>query len=165
MGLVPKVFSRTSAREVQRELEPFLRDWERNYEEQEVNNLISTHDPARAVLGVDETLHQLQRGRVRELVIARGLKGNARQCVKCGWVDRTADPVCPLCGSERRSRTLRTVIPELASAFGVPMEIVAGKAADKLREHGGIGGSLGARKKPVQKIAVTAPASKARRVR
>ena len=163
MELFPKVLPQTSAGNVQREIEPALRNWEREYEEREVEELISAHDPARAVLGVDETLHQLQRGRVRELVIARGLKGNARQCLKCGWVDRNADPVCPLCGSERRSRTLRTVIPELASSFRVPMEIVAGDAAAELRKAGGIGGWLGVRKKPIRKVTVASAASQHRR--
>lgn len=150
--LLPKVLPRTSPADVQRELEPVLREWERKYEVEEVESLLSAHDPARAVLGIDETLHQLQRGRVRELVIARGLKGTARQCLNCGWVDRSGDPVCPLCGSERRSRTLRTVIPELASAFGVPMEIVAGDAATRLRDAGGIGAWLGRRKKPARML-------------
>lgn len=152
--LLPKVLPRTSPADVQRELEPVLREWERNHEVEKVENLLSARDPARAVVGMDETLHQLQRGRVRELVIARGLKGTARQCLKCGWVDRSGDPVCPLCGSQRRSRTLRTVIPELASAFGVPMEIVAGDAAAKLRNAGGIGAWLGQRKKPVRGVTV-----------
>lgn len=150
--LLPKVLPRTSPSDVQRKLEPVLREWERDYEVEEVESLLSAHDPTRAVVGMDETLQQLQRGRVRELVIARGLKGTARQCLNCGWVDRSADPVCPLCGSERRSRTLRTLIPELASAFGVPMEIVAGDAATKLRDAGGIGAWLGTRKKPVRKV-------------
>jgi len=163
MELVPKVLPRTSASEVQRELEPILRDWERDYEEQEVEGLISAHHSALAVIGIDETLHHLQRGQVRELVIARGLKGNARQCLNCGWVDRSADPVCPLCGSGRRSRTLRTVIPELASSFGIPMEIVAGGAAEELRKAGGIGAWLGARKKPVRKVTVATAALKNRR--
>jgi peptide subunit release factor 1 (eRF1) len=163
MDVVLKVLPRTSASEVQGELEPILRDWERDYEEQEVGDLISAHNPARAVLGIDETLHHLQKGRVRELVIARGLKGNARQCLNCGWVDTTVDQVCPLCGSERRSRTLRTVIPELASSFGVPMEIVAGNAAAKLWKAGGIGAWLGTRKKPVRKATVATTVSKNRR--
>jgi peptide subunit release factor 1 (eRF1) len=130
---------------------------------EEVERLLSARDPARAVLGIDETLHQLQRGRVRELVIARGLKGTARQCLNCRWVDRSGDPVCPLCGSERSSRTLRTVIPELASAFGVPMEIVAGDAAKKLRDAGGIGAWLGPRKKPVRGVTVAPLASQSKR--
>jgi len=159
MELFPKVLPRTSAGDVQRELEPVLRDWERDYEKREAEELISAHDPARAVLGVDETLHQLQRGRMRELVIARGLKGNARQCLNCGWVDRSADPACPLCGTVRRSRTMRTLIPELASTFGVPMDIVAGDAAVELRKAGGIGGWLGTRKKPIRKITVASAAS------
>ncbi len=155
--LLPKILSRTSPSQVQRELEPVLRDWERDYEEQQVEKLLSTRDPSRAALGIDETLHQLQRRHVRELVIARGLKGTARQCLSCGWVDRTADSACPLCGSSRRSRTLRTVLPELASALGVPTEIVAGQAAERLREAGGIGAWLGVRKskEPLRKLTVT----------
>lgn len=161
--LFPKALSRTSVGDVRRELEPVLHDWERDYEKRKVEELISVRDPARAVLGVDETLRELQAGRVRELVIARGIKGNVRQCVNCGWLDRTAAPACPLCGSERRSRALRTVIPELGGNLGLPMEIVAGDAAAKLRKHGGMGGWLGARKKPIRRVAVATAASPARR--
>jgi len=118
---------------------------------EEVKDLIGAHDPERAVLGVDETLDELQRGRVRELVINRDFTGTARQCSKCGWVSRATDRWCELCGSKRRSRTLRTLIPELASRFDIPMEVVAGKAAAKLRKHGGIGGWIGAGKKRAQK--------------
>jgi hypothetical protein len=145
--LVPKTLPRTSAAQVQKQLEPVLRDWEREYEQQQVDDLLNTHDPARAVLGLDETLARLQQGRVRELVVAGGLRGNARQCLQCGWADRSADPVCPVCGGERRPRTLRTLIPELASAHGVPIEVVAGAAADRLREAGGIGAWLGRRRR------------------
>ena len=47
-----------------------------------------------------------------------------------------------MCGSERRPRSLRTVIPELASLQGVPIEVVSGTAAKKLRAVGGIGAWL-----------------------
>ncbi len=160
--LLPKILDQTSPSNVLRQLEPVLREWERKYEEQEVERLISASDRTR-VLGIDETLHQLQRGRGRELVIARGFRGTARQCINCAWVTRAADPGCPLCGSMVRSRTLRTVMPELASAFGVPMEIVAGRAADKLKQVGGIGAWLGPRKTPVRKLLVTPAASRRKR--
>jgi peptide subunit release factor 1 (eRF1) len=53
-------------------------------------------------------------------------------------VDRAADRVCANCGGERRVVALRAVIPELARRYGVPVEVVAGEAARKLREAGGI---------------------------
>lgn len=156
IALLGKALSLSSPSEVQRELEPTLRKWEREYELQVVGNLMSNRNPSRAVTGMDETLYQLQRGRVHGLVMARGgLKGSARQCLNCGRVDRSADRVCAICGGERRSRTLRTVIPELASVYAVPMEIVAGDAAKKLGKAGNIGAWLGATRKPVRKIEVT----------
>lgn len=163
VALVPRIVPRDSASRIQRELAPVLEDWERQYEQRKVRELVSAHSPARAAVGVDETLDQLQRGRVRELVVARGFKGSARQCLNCGWVSRTADPVCLLCGGETRSRTLRTAVPELATAFGVPMEIVAGEAAHRLHEVGGIGAWLGVRKRPIRKVLVNEGASGHRR--
>lgn len=154
VALAPRIISRDSPSRIQQQLEPVLEQWEQEYEKRTVKELIAAHDPARAVLGIDETLEQLQRGRVRELVVARGFKGSARQCMNCGWVSRTADSVCPLCGGQRRSRTLRTVVPELASAFGVPMEIVSGDAAQRLDKVGGVGAWLGARKKPLRRMLV-----------
>ena len=85
---------------------------------------------------MDETLAQVQQGGARKLVVARGLGGKLRQCVKCGWTDRAADPECALCGAERRIVALRAVLPELARKHGVPVEVVAGEAAHKLREAG-----------------------------
>ncbi|MEO6909865.1 MAG: hypothetical protein ABI158_02945 [Edaphobacter sp.] len=162
--LLPKILDQTSPSDVQRQMLPVLREWEREYEEQEVERLISADNLAR-VLDIDETLQQIQRGHVRQLMIARGFKGTARQCVNCAWVTLTTDSKCPLCGAKLRSRTLRTVVPELASAFGVPVEIVADEAANRLKQVGGIGGWLGARKKSVRKLVVTPVASRAKRRR
>jgi peptide subunit release factor 1 (eRF1) len=76
------------------------------------------------------------------LVVVRGLGGKLRQCSKCGWVDRAADRVCANCGAERKLVALRAVVPELARRYGVPVEVVAGEAARKLQEVGGIGAYL-----------------------
>ena len=109
--LLPEILDQTSPSNVQRQLEPVLREWERKYEEQEVERLISASDRTR-VLGIDETLYQIQRGRVRELIIARGFRGTGRQCMNCAWVTRAADPDAPSaaqwCGLARSARSCQS---------------------------------------------------------
>ncbi len=148
MATLPKTLQDISPSEVNKRLQPVLNRWEREYEAALVNELISGQETRQSVTGLEHTLDQLQRGEVRQLVVARGLKGSVRQCLNCGWVDRAADLVCAICGSERRSRTLRTVLPELANLQSVPMEVVAGEAARKLRAAGGIGAWLRATRTP-----------------
>ena len=139
---VRKVLAKISPAEVNVTLGRKLRAWEREYEASLVKSLTSARKPGGAALGLDETLAALQDGRVREIVIARGLSGRVRQCADCGRADRFADPICSVCGGKRRSRTLRTLLPELVSRHAVDVEIVAGKAAEDLRAAGGIGAWL-----------------------
>jgi len=130
--ILEKTLQFLSAHDVKKRLEPILNAWERKFEAALVDELVSARHSQRAVAGVDETLAQLQKGRVRELVIARGITGVLRECVKCGWSDRSADLTCATCGSKRRSRSLRTAVPELASRHAVPVEVVSGAPAKKL---------------------------------
>ncbi len=90
------------------------------------------------VLGVDETLVQLQQGRIRSVVVEKRLNGGLQQCVKCSWADRTSDPVCPACGGERENVELRDVLPELVRRYDASLQIVSGEGARKLQESGGI---------------------------
>jgi hypothetical protein len=138
--LVQKTLTGITAGDVKNRLQSILEKWERDYEDRLVGALVSRQ--RKAIIGLDRTLAELQRGRVRELVVARGISGSVRECLNCGWIDRTADPNCAICNSTRRSRSLRTAIPELASIHAVPVEVVAGKAAEKLRRVGGIGAWL-----------------------
>lgn len=139
---IRKTLPRISPSEVRATLGPALKAWERDYETSLVGKLIAAQGSGTAAVGLDETLAALQDDRVRELVVARGLTGSVRQCVRCGRADRSADPVCAVCGGGRRPRTLRTLLPELASLHAVPVEIVAGKAAKDLRAVGGVGAWL-----------------------
>jgi len=146
---LPKVLSQTSSPEISKRLQPLLYDWEREYEKNLVSEIIGSEGSEQAVVGLDETLDQLQRGQVGELVIARALKGSAKRCTKCGWVDRSEASECPLCGSRRETRTLRTLLPELAGEHSVAMEVVAGAAAGALSTRGGISAWLRtARRRP-----------------
>ena len=141
-AIIQKALPRISTGDAKKKLEPLLRNWEREYEAALVDELVSSRQQRKAATGLDQTLTQLQKGRVRELIVVRGMTGSVKQCLRCGWIDRSADSVCAVCGSERRPRTLRTVIPEMASLQEVPVEVVSGKAAKKLRAVGGIGAWL-----------------------
>lgn len=152
---LPKVLPNISSAEINKKLKPILNDWERDYEAVVVDQLISGQTSHRSVTGLDRTLTQLQRGQVSELITSRGLTGSVQQCTNCGWVARSDDRLCAICGSKRQARSLRTVLPELAASQSVPMEVVAGKAASKLGAVGGVGAWLrSARKRSPQKLGV-----------
>jgi|SRR5690349_18571775 len=84
----------------------------------------------------------LQDGRVRELMISRTIGGTVRQCEHCGWVDASADRTCWRCGGARQAIPTRVIVPELAHRQGMPVEVVAGPAAARLRRAGGVGAWL-----------------------
>ena len=91
------------------------------------------------IVGLDVTLAHLQHGRVRSLVVVKGLDASLKRCSECLWVDRTADAACPACGRERHTVTLREVLPELARRYHISMEVVSDEAGRKLHAMGGMG--------------------------
>jgi hypothetical protein len=127
-----------SPSELTMRLETELARLKRATEAREVEQILGQADGARAVAGLDETLRKLQQGAVRALLVARGLGGKLKQCARCRWTDRSADPQCASCGGEKTSVALRAVLPELARRHGVTVEVVAGEAAAKLRGAGGL---------------------------
>ena len=131
-----------AASKLQERIAPEITRWKREEELKLVSRMLNLRNGSRAVVGMDETLAQLQLGGTRELVVARGLGGKLKQCARCGWVDRSADRVCASCGGERRVVALRAVLPELARKYGVPVEVVAGEAGRQLRDAGGLGAWL-----------------------
>jgi len=129
-----------SRAELQERIAPIVVSHEREREIRLVDDLLGSD---RGVsIGIDETLARLQQGRIRRLVVVKGFNGNLRQCVRCGQVDRTADPVCPVCNGERRTTTLREILPGLGRRHQVAVEVVSGEAARKLQEAGGMGAWL-----------------------
>lgn len=128
---------------MQERMEPEIAQWKRAHELERISELLNLRGGRRAAVGIDETLQRLQEGKVRELLVARGLGGRLRQCAQCGWTSRSADRTCASCGGERRTIPLRAVLPELARQFAVRVEVVAGAASRRLREEGdGIGAWL-----------------------
>ncbi|MBZ5541838.1 MAG: hypothetical protein LAN61_15075 [Acidobacteriia bacterium] len=129
-----------SRAELQRRLEPIIQQWERQREVALVEALLSSERGV--VLGIDETLVRLQQGTARNLVVENDLEAGLHRCEKCGWLDRVAGPPCTVCGGERQAASLRETLPELVRRFGTSIEIVAGEAARKLHEAGGMGAWL-----------------------
>jgi peptide subunit release factor 1 (eRF1) len=147
--------ARVTPLELRKHLEPQIADWERKHEAELVTAV--TSEERGAVVGFDETLALLQKGKIRTLVLARGLHATLRQCVQCGWADRSADPVCSFCGSERCTVTLRDVLPDLARRHDVKIEVVSDWAAKRWKEAEGMAAWLRQpnprRKKDVARLA------------
>jgi len=121
-------------------IEPAIVSHKRECEMASVEAMLG--DPRNVVLGVDEALVQLQQGKIRGVVVIKGLNGSLQQCMNCSWADRTSDPICPACGGKRENVALRDVLPELVRRYNASLEIVSGEGARKLQESGGMGAWL-----------------------
>jgi len=126
--------------ELRSHLEPKIADWERRHEAQFLSGL--AEERSKTVTGFDETLASLQKGKVRTVALDRRLNPTVHQCVTCGWVDRSADSVCSVCGGKRRTVTLREVLPELAQQHEVAVEVVGDASSELLKEAEGMAGWL-----------------------
>jgi hypothetical protein len=125
---------------LEQRLEPKIAKWEVDHEMDVVNALLG--DTRGAILGIDETLPLLQKGKMRSVVVAGDLDTRLGQCTGCGWADRAVAPSCPVCGGERREVSLREALPEIAWKREIDIDVVTGEAAEKLKDAGGIGGWL-----------------------
>jgi Bacterial archaeo-eukaryotic release factor family 10 len=138
--LIDQDLARITLLELQKHLEPQIASWERTREAELVTGVAGKERGT--IAGFDETLAHLQKGKIRTLVLARGLNADLRECVQCGWMDRSADPICSVCGSKRRTVTLRDALPELARRHQVEIDVVTGDAAERLKKVEGMGAWL-----------------------
>jgi hypothetical protein len=138
--LVPEDLGNFSPKDVLRRLEPLIGDCRHTQQMTAVKHLLGADRGA--VTDVDETLTKLQNGAIRTFVLAWDLDLDLHQCVKCSWVSRTADPVCPTCGAQRRKVALSEILPALLATHDTKLEVVSGDAARMLARAGGMGGWL-----------------------
>jgi len=127
--------------ELLKHLEPHIAAWEHKHEAELIAALMNGEGAV--VAGLDETLAQLQRGKVRTLVVARGLNPVLHRCAVCGWTDRSADSICPICRGERRDITFEEMLPELIRRQELQIQVVSNGAADSLNGAEGMGAWLG----------------------
>ncbi|MBZ5541906.1 MAG: hypothetical protein LAN61_15420 [Acidobacteriia bacterium] len=137
---IPEDLSGLSGSELQQRLEPRLTAWSLQQGSALVTSLLA--DEAATVVGFDQTLAHLQKGKIRALVLTRDLDAILHHCVVCNWMDRSGDPRCPVCGGKRTAVTLRDVLPGLAHSHKVGVEVVSGAAAERLQAEGGMGAWL-----------------------
>jgi hypothetical protein len=140
VALLDQDLARVSLLELQKHLEPQIASWEQTHEA-ELVTAVAGKEPG-TITGFDETLTHLQKGKIRTLVLARGLDADLRECVQCGWIDRSSDPTCSVCGSKRRTVTLRDALPELARRHQIEIDVVSGDAAERLNKVEGMGAWL-----------------------
>jgi hypothetical protein len=138
--LIDEDLARISPAKLQAKILPRLADWTTRFAEARANRLLESEHAA--VFGVDETLAQLQDGRLGSLLIVRGLDAALRQCAKCGDINRSADPVCVRCGGARQAVTLSQVLYDLAKNRHTKVEVLDPDGAKKLAKAGGLGGWL-----------------------
>lgn len=138
--VVPEDLGNFSPEQLRQRLRPIIDDCQRRQQIAAVTHLLGADHGA--VIDVDETLAQLQNGAVRHLIIARDFDLDIQQCAKCGWVNRSADPVCLTCGAQRRTVALSEILVALLGKHDTRLEIVNGDAAQILKRAGGMGGWL-----------------------
>ncbi len=128
--------AKASPQELLKHLDPYFAAWERDHQAALVNSV--TEQERGTIPDFDETLAQLQRGKVRTLLLAADFEASVHQCGECGWIDRSADAACTACGGKRDATTLRRVLPELLRKHNVTLEIASGEAAERLKQAGGM---------------------------
>lgn len=124
--------TRATPSEIVAHAEPLIEQSKRERERADVQRLLEQRMRKDVVTGFAATLNALQEGRVRELIAVRDLRGRVRACPSCGWVEQGGPAACPQCGHARPVQSPRAVLPQMAQARGVPVEIVAGAAAEEL---------------------------------
>ncbi|HVB99537.1 MAG TPA: VLRF1 family aeRF1-type release factor [Candidatus Dormibacteraeota bacterium] len=125
---------------IEERIEPAISQWQQAQETEAVNALLG--DALGTVTGLDATLAELQKERLRVLMVDEHLQSFLRQCEECGWADRSSHDVCPACGGKRQAADLRESFPDLAWRHGAELQVVGGEASTPLVNAGGIAGRL-----------------------
>jgi hypothetical protein len=138
--LIAEDLARVPSLELQHHLAPKIAEWAIDFAISRIQRLLD--GDRETVMGIDETLAQIQNGTVSVVLLARGLEANLRKCVQCGLTNRSGDPVCPSCGGARQDILLSESLPELARANHTELEVIDGDEARPLIQSGGMGGWL-----------------------
>lgn len=95
-----------------------------------------------AAIGLSDVLGVLQEGRGQKVITVWPLKGTAYQCAGCGYASAQPLPKCLICGNTLVQRPLKELLPRLAYARKVEIELVSGAAAERLAVCDGIAALL-----------------------
>ena len=93
-----------------------------------------------ATAGIQDTLVQLQEGKVARLVVARDLSRDGMQCTQCGFYHDRTSGACPYCGGELRDGVdLVESMIRIAANQDVEVDFVA---SDTMRDLKGVAALL-----------------------
>jgi peptide chain release factor subunit 1 len=127
--------------EIQRKLTPVF---DRQIQEDEARSIDRLRDRVRedhkAVAGFEQTLEQLQAGKIQTLVVSRDVDRQGARCDHCGFLFADHAEVCTYCsGPVRKNVDLVEEVLRLAGDQDVAVDFVGRSAIDDL---GGVGGFL-----------------------
>jgi hypothetical protein len=92
-----------------------------------------------AAAGVQETLEQLQEGKVQKLFLARDTRREGARCSQCRFYLASASGACPYCGGETRNGVdLVEAMVRLAETQEVPIEFVGGRSLGDMHGVGAL---------------------------
>ncbi|MGH9338261.1 MAG: hypothetical protein ACRD1R_01390 [Acidobacteriota bacterium] len=117
---------------------------ERQNEEELVQDLITAAAKnGQAVTGLKEVLTSLQEGKIRQLVYADDFTSSGAHCPKCEVLMTDGNDRCPYCGSAVQpvDDLVEHVVVKVLD-LGGDAEQVRDRAAEQLREAGGVGAFL-----------------------
>jgi peptide subunit release factor 1 (eRF1) len=130
-----------SSSEVRQKLAPHFEDRLVEEEARAVDRLRDrVRESHKAVAGADDTLEQLQEGKLESLIIARSFAGAGARCEQCGFVLAHTSGPCPYCGGAvHDSVDLGEELLRVAEDQQLRIHFVEPSAIEDL---GGVGGLL-----------------------
>jgi release factor family 10 len=134
-----------SAAEIRKAVAPIAEKFERETEETLVRQLVTSAAKARrAVVGLANTLHALNQGRIWQLVYADGFHSPGYECAECFALMSPEAESCALCGSAlNRVEDVVELAVAHAARKGANLELVRGdETGSSLMNAGGIGAFL-----------------------
>lgn len=124
-------------------IEDILHHAESTRKEQRVEELLMRSSGI--VTGAEETLAELQRGRVASLIVCDDFNPVLRYCSGCGHLAASSLRECEHCNRNRSDVGLHEILPQFAILHSCDLELAHGAAAERLRNAGSIGGWLRSR--------------------
>jgi hypothetical protein len=117
---------------------------ERETEKQLVEELLAANGHHPVTHGLQSTVRALCEGRIWRLVYASGFSANGGRCPNCGMLFAKTEGSCDYCGAAIAPVTnlLERMIESVLESDSGRVEEVAGEAARRLQQVGGIGAVL-----------------------
>ncbi len=131
-----------NSKEILKKAAPILKIFERNKEEETVDDLLTrTMKNENAVIGIEDVLHTLQEGRIMKLLLLKDFKRSGLTCKNCGFLTVQQVSTCPYCkGKPKKVNYIVDLLAQKAVEQGALVEVLTDNK--KLKDAGKIGAFL-----------------------